>query len=65
MLLPIKNENKRNYYINLCLENNLLRRQLEKEIKNSSYERLEYKPDKINVIVPAKVPAIVMETKST
>ncbi len=30
VILPIKNENKRNYYINLCLENNLSRRELEK-----------------------------------
>ena len=30
LILPIKDENKRNYYINLCLENNLSRRELEK-----------------------------------
>ena len=32
-LLLTKGENKRNYYINLCLENNLSKRELEKEIK--------------------------------
>ena len=64
VLLPIKNENKRNYYINLCLENNLSRRELEKEIKNNSYERLEHKPDKIDIVVPAKVPAIVNNFKN-
>ena len=32
-LLPIKDENKRNYYINLCIERNLSKRQLLEEIK--------------------------------
>ena len=31
-LLPIKNENKRNYYINLCIENHLSERELANEI---------------------------------
>ena len=53
-LLPIKDENERNYYINLCTENNLSRRQLIKEIKSNSYERLIDKPDKIDIIVPKK-----------
>jgi len=39
-LLPIKNESKRNYYINLAIENRLSVRELIKEIKNNSYERL-------------------------
>ncbi len=63
-ILPIKDENKRNYYINLCLENNLSKRELEKEIKSNSYERLEHKPDKIDIVVPAKVPAIVNNFKN-
>ena len=46
-LLPIKNENKRNFYINLCIKNNLSERELTKEIKLNSYERLIEKPDKI------------------
>ena len=33
-LLSIKDENKRNYYINLCITNNLSKRDLIKEIKN-------------------------------
>lgn len=39
-ILPIKNESKRNYYINLAIDNNLGVRDLIKEIKNNSYERL-------------------------
>ena len=54
-ILPIKDVNKRNYYINLCITNNLSKRELEREIKNNSYERLEYKPDKIDIIVPSKI----------
>ena len=40
ILLPIKSESKRNYYINLVIDNNLGVRDLRKEIKNNSYERL-------------------------
>lgn len=43
ILLPIKDQNKRNYYINLCIKHNLSKRQLKEKIKNSEYERLEYK----------------------
>ena len=39
-ILPIKNENKRNYYINLVNENKLSVRQLREEIKNNAFERL-------------------------
>ena len=63
-ILPIKDENKRNYYINLCIANNLSKRELEKEIKSNSYERLEYKPDKIDVVVSTKVTAIVNNFKN-
>ena len=63
-ILPIKDENKRNYYINLCIANNLSKRELEKEIKSNSYERLEYKADKIDVVVSTKVPAIVNNFKN-
>ena len=63
-ILPIKDENKRNYYINLCIANNLSKIELEKEIKSNSYERLEYKPDKIDVVVSTKVPAIVNNFKN-
>ena len=51
-LLPIKNENKRNFYINLCIKNNLSERELTKEIKLNSYERLIEKPDKIEIETP-------------
>ena len=63
-ILPIKDENKRNYYINLCLENNLSKRELEKEIKTNSYERLEHKPNKIDIVVPTKVPNIANNFKN-
>lgn len=63
-ILPIKNENKRNYYINLCLTNNLSRRELEKEIKGNSYERLEHKPDKVDIITSTSVPAITENFKN-
>ena len=53
-LLPIKDENKRNYYINLCITNNLSKRELIKEIKSNSYERLIDKPEKIDIIIPKK-----------
>lgn len=42
-IIPIKNENERNYYINLVNKNNLSVRQLQKEIKNKAFERLEDK----------------------
>ena len=38
ILLPIKNENKRNYYINMCIKKNLSARELKKEIKNNAFE---------------------------
>ena len=39
-LLPIKDNNKRNYYINICINNNLSRNALRKAIKEKEYERL-------------------------
>lgn len=48
-IIPIKEENKRNYYINLCLERNLSKRELLAEIKSNSYERLLNKPKKIEI----------------
>ena len=45
IILPIKEESKRNYYINLCTKQNLSSRQLKEKIKNNEYERLEYKDD--------------------
>jgi len=49
-LLPIKDETKRNYYINLCIEKNLSKRALIQEIKANSYERLLNKPEHIEII---------------
>ena len=62
--LPIKDENKRNYYINLCIKNNLSKRELIKEIKSNSFERLEHKPDKVDIITSAIVPAITENFKN-
>ena len=39
LLLPIKNENERNYYINQVILNNLSVRDLRKEIKNKAFDR--------------------------
>ncbi len=47
-LLSIKNENERNYYINLVILNNLSVRELRKEIKNKAFDRLSY-ADKNNI----------------
>lgn len=43
IILPIKNNNKRNYYINLCIKQNLSSRKLKEKIRSGEYERLEYK----------------------
>ena len=58
ILLPIKDTNKRNYYYNLCNENNLSVRELKRQIDNKFYERLEHKPDKVDIITSINVPAI-------
>ena len=39
-LLPLKDINKIKYYINLCLKQNLSKRQLREKIKSKEYERL-------------------------
>ena len=41
-VLAIKNENERNYYINLVILNNLSVRELRREIKNKAFDRLSY-----------------------
>ena len=48
-ILPIKEESKRNYYINLCIKQNLSKRELIEKMKNQEYERLEYK-DNVELI---------------
>ena len=62
--MPIVDLNKRNYYINLCIENKLSVRELKQEMKSNSYERLEHKPDKIDIVVPTKVPNIANNFKN-
>jgi len=47
-LLPIKNENERNYYINQCILNNLSKNELINLIKKKSFDRLSY-VDKNNI----------------
>ena len=47
-ILPIKNPNERNYYINRVILDNLSVRDLRREIKNKSFDRLSY-ADKENV----------------
>ncbi len=64
ILLPIKDENKRNYYINMCNKNNFSKRDLEKVIKTNSYERLLNKPDKINIVTPTLTPSITDNLKN-
>ena len=48
LILPIKNINERNYYINRVILNNLSTRELQREIKNKSFDRLSY-ADKNNI----------------
>ena len=48
-ILSIRDKNKRNYYINISIKQNLGVRQLQDKIKNKEYERLEYK-DNIELI---------------
>ena len=64
ILLPIKDENKRNYYINLCIERSLSKRQLLEEIKSSNYERLVNKPKNIELIIPKKEYTILEDMKN-
>lgn len=47
-LLPIKNENERNYYINQVILNSLSVRELRKLMKSKAYDRLSY-ADKENI----------------
>ena len=47
--MPIKEEPKRNYYINLCIIQSLTKNQLIEKIKSKEYERLEFK-DNVELI---------------
>ena len=72
IILPIKEESKRNYYINLCIKQNLSKRELIQKIKNKEYERLEYKEtielitDKSNITIKdmIKNPILIMTSKN-
>lgn len=64
ILLPIKDVNKRNYYINLCIEQNLSKNELIQVIKSNSYERLINKPDNIELITPKKEYTIIQDMKN-
>lgn len=43
LIMPLKDKNKMNYYINQCLIYNLSKRQLQEKIKNNEYDRLNKK----------------------
>ena len=69
VLLPIKDVNKINYYINLAEKHCLSYRDLHKKIKNKEYERLDdtTKDKLINIGAPAvtdfiKNPIIIKNT---
>ncbi len=54
-LLSIKDENKRNYYINMCIKKNLSKRNLIELIKSNAYERLSIKnKENISIITKEK-----------
>lgn len=54
-LLKFDNENERNYYINLCIQNNLSVRKLSDAIKENQFDRLSYADKKnIKLIVESK-----------
>ena len=49
-VLAIKDENERNYYLNLCISNNLSKNKLIAQIKSKAYERLLDPPSKIKLL---------------
>ena len=49
-ILPMKDENKRNYYLNSVIENNFSSRQLEEYIKTNAFERLLNKNVKLKYL---------------
>lgn len=53
ILLSIKDRDKMNYYINVCIKNRLSKRQLPEKIKNKEYERLDNK--KTDLVKPKLV----------
>jgi len=77
ILLPIKNESKRNYYINSCIEHGFSKRQLIDYIKSNAYERLlnhenielkyldNKQDDNLNILDIIKDPILISIEKST
>lgn len=63
-ILPIKDINKRNYYLNQVINNNLSVRKLREEIKSNSYERLIIKPEHIELITSKKEFTILEDMKN-
>lgn len=66
ILLSIKDRDKMNYYINVCIKNRLSKRQLQEKIKNKEYERLDNKTkakliknEKVNLIDTIKNPILI------
>ena len=66
LLMPLKNKNAINYYIEVTIKNNLSKRQLKQCIKNKEYERLDentklklIKEEKLEVQDTIKNPIII------
>ena len=59
-ILPLKNINERNYYINQVILNNLSVRDLRCEIKNKSFDRLSY-ADKNNIEIISDTNKLTIE----
>ena len=59
-LLPIKNENERNYYINQVILNHLSVRELREIIKSKAYDRLSY-VDNENIQLIDSNPVLTIE----
>ena len=70
-LLPLKNKEKINYYIDIVIKNNLSKRELRERIKNKEYERLDestklklIKKEKLEVQDAIKNPIIISNTSN-
>ncbi len=62
--MPIKETNKRNYYLNMCIKKSLSKRELENELKSFSYERFVNKKEKIELIIPKEESSILDNMKN-
>jgi predicted nuclease of restriction endonuclease-like (RecB) superfamily len=67
-IIKIKSKNGQTYYLNLCIQNNLTKRELIDLIKNNTYEKLPYNDRKNidvditnnnNSLIPIKNPLII------